>query len=219
MDTAEQTVEEARQLLNRRVEELQRDNGINEHSDLSIAAAVRVIQALSSHGELSAVDRLAINAARWHDSSLLSAYLNSQSPEFQRDLAKYGVYTIFELMGNKQVPLFVEALPRYVGMSTVLSSRLKQHALGAKNSNPADHVTQEYLLAYATEAERAAYAIASIQEQVEIRRLCMSRRQLWVRVAHTRNKAEADRLEHAMIRLYVSQGFHLWNTITYSTGT
>lgn len=222
--TPEETVAAARRLLNSRIEELQRANGITEHSDLNIATAVKVIKALTTEPSLPRRvqvpgDRAVMRSAAWHDASLLSQYLDSQSPEFQRDVSKYGVYVIFELIGNEHVPLFVEATPKYIGMSTVLSSRLKQHAAGTKNSNPAIHVTQEYLLTYATVAEQAAYAIASLQEQQKIRRLCMERRRLWVRTAHTEDKREADRLEHALIRYYQDQGYMLWNDVLYTTGT
>lgn len=211
----EETVANARRLLNSRIEELQRANGITEHSDLNIATAVKVIQALTGGPVEDNSDRVVIRSAHWHNASLLSQYLDARSVEFQRDFNQYGVYTLFELRKNQLVPLFVEATPKYVGMSTVLSSRLKQHANGSFASNPGNHVIQEFLQTNATEAERAAFAIASRQEQLDLRRLAMAQRRLWVRTTHTENRTQAGHLEQAMIRLYVSQGIHLWNHILY----
>jgi DNA-directed RNA polymerase len=217
----EETVAEARALLNRKVEELQRNNGINEPSNLNIATAAKVIRALTSSTESKRIqrdaDRIIIREARWHNASLLSQYLDQTSAEFIRDQSKYGVYTLFELQKNKLVPLLVEATPKYVGMSTILSERLKQHAYG--NSNPGERVTREFLQAHATEAEQAAYAIADRKSQREIRKLCMTRRRLWVRTAHTEDKFTADCLERAMIRLYHEQGYELWNDVLYTAGT
>ena len=157
--------------------------------------------------------------ARWNPASKLSVYLDKQSEEFQRDAYQDGVYVLVELTARGEIPKWVGPMPKYVGMSIVLSSRLRTHASGGFASNPADHVMLEYLLEYSTEAERAAYAIASRREQLEIRRLAMAQRNLWVRTAHTADEAASDRLEHALIRKYEEQGYHLWNDIKYSTGT
>jgi hypothetical protein len=215
VQTPEEMVEEARQLLNRRVEELQRQNGIEEHSDLSVGACVKVIQALDMSGYTRRQmeheqDRELIRSTVWHQASLLSVYLDVTSEEYKRDLYQYGVYVLFELIGNKEVPLLVEAFPRYVGESGVLSQRLKNHANGSFQSNPGDHVIREFLQT-CSEAERAAYAVASKPEQTELRRMAMAHRGMWVRTAHTESKTNARELEHAMCNYYRSQGYDLWN--------
>jgi hypothetical protein len=228
MATPFQKVEEARRLLNIRVEELQRNNGINRHYDLSVGAAIDMIHALdpgprrqphfTPHRRVMVPgDREVINKARWHPASKLSVYLDRQSAEYQRDSYQFGVYVLVELTASGEIPRYVSAIPRYVGMSSVLSERLTQHARG--NSIPGELVTKEWLMAFATEAEQAAYATADRTSQREIRKLCMARRDLWVRTTHTADKEATDTLEHALIRKYEEQGYLLWNHIKYSAGT
>ena len=102
--------------------------------------------------------------ADWHEACLVSQYKDVRSEEYRRDLSQYGVYVIFELTPNGEVPLFVEALPRYVGMSTLLSERLRMHATG-RSSNPAEHVMEEYMRYNFSETERARYNNAPASEQ------------------------------------------------------
>lgn len=220
--TPEETVAESRELVNARIRELQREMGIYVHSDYDLPLGpaldyLRALTVLPWTKPLQEADRELIRNTRWHDASLLAQYLDINNEEYRRDSYQNGVYILFELWRNKLVPLFVEALPRYVGMSTVLSERLKQHAYG--NSIPGELVTKEYLQSHCTETQRADYAVADRQTQREIRKSCMDRRRLQVRTTHTDDKDAADRLERAMIRFYESRGYELWNHIKYSTGT
>jgi predicted GIY-YIG superfamily endonuclease len=212
--TPEETVEAARALLNRRVEELHRNNGVIMRADYSIKDAVAAIHALNGsttlpRQALDPSDRALIARTRWHNASLLSQYLDSQSEEYLRDLFQYGVYTLFDLKANQMVPLFVEAIPMYVGESSILSQRLRNHASGSFQSNPADHVIQEFLVT-CTKGERAAYAIASREDQRMLRRQAMIQRRLWARTTHTDSKRSALRLEEVMSHFYRSQGYPLW---------
>ena len=105
---------------------------------------------------------------------------------------------MFELINNRLVPLLVDFSPHYVGMSTMLSTRLKHHVSGYMDNTPADHVLQEFMQTNATTAEQAAYATADRKTQVELRRLAMERRNLWVKTTHAPNAKTAGRLERAM---------------------
>jgi predicted GIY-YIG superfamily endonuclease len=122
----------------------------------------------------------------------------------------YGVYVLIEIVNGQEVPLLVEAVPRYVGMSTVLSQRLRQHASGI--TIPAERVAKEYL-EKASRQERAEYAVMERSQKRAFQKMCMAERQLFVQTAHCRNKAEAILLEDAMTRHYEGQGFDLWNII------
>ena len=155
--------------------------------------------------------------AEWHPACLLSQYKDYMSEEYRRDRQQYGVYVIFELTPNGYEPRFIEALPRYVGRSNILSTRLKQHARGVGRSTPALKVMEDYLRDYGTHAEREAYDNASIKQQQEHREKAMDRRALWVRTAHTENRDQSDRLEKAMVRLYEGQPIVLWNHIKFTT--
>ena len=111
----------------------------------------------------------------------------------------------------------MEATPRYVGESRILSQRLGRHIRGMY-STAADKVMQEFLLTCSTE-EQAAYATASGPDQRKLKQLAMERRGLWVKVTHCENKEAAQRLERIVIRDYESRGIHLWNNIKYQSGT
>ena len=162
-------------------------------------------------------DELLLAMARWHQPCLLSQYTDNQNEEFRRDYDKSGVYVVLELIASKRwIPRYVAAAPRYVGMAHALSQRLKSHAMGS-SSNPAEHVMQEWLELNASPDERAAYDNAPDAEQRMLREICISRRRLWVKTAHTEDTLSAIQLEKAIIRLYVSQGYELWNKITYKS--
>lgn len=151
-------------------------------------------------------------AGRWHNASLLEEYMKN-TPEYQRDLDQIGCYTLFELKGHKLVPLFVESTPRYVGESKVLSQRLRHHVTGGFDSNPADHVIQEYLRFTATAEQKEGYATTYTKgEQRALRRLAMGHRRFWVQTIHMDSKTAARRLEDSMAQLYRSQGYDIWNT-------
>jgi len=160
-------------------------------------------------------DKQVIEAAHWHTWTMLSDYQDSMSPAYQRDLSKYGTYILFEVINGKKVPLVVESQPKYVGMSTILSYRLAQHARGDFNSNPANHVIQEFLRDHCTDSEAASYALADRATQREFRKLAMDQRNLRVMTAHTTDKESAGRLERAMIRKYTDEGYELWNDLLY----
>jgi len=212
-------------ILNMQIRHEQRKRGIYEHTEFNRASGLRVLAALRNTPATPGSvlprtpkfprDRQVIAAAKWHPASKLSVYLDSQSVEFQRDLQKYGVYVMFELINNRLVPLLVDFSPHYVGMSTMLSTRLKHHVSGYMDNTPADHVLQEFMQTNATTAEQAAYATADRKTQVELRRLAMERRNLWVKTTHAPNAKTAGRLERAMIRHYTDQGYELWNDLLY----
>lgn len=156
--------------------------------------------------------------ANFHDACLLHEYLDSESPEYQRDLNQYGVYVIFELIENKLVPLFVEPTPKYVGMSTVLSSRLRQHNLGI-NSTPAQVAVSEWLRDNATQEEVDVYQRASEKERRGFKAQAIQLRRLWVRTAHTEDRKQALQLEQSLIHLIDTDPDlpELWNHIRYVT--
>ncbi len=200
---------ERRYKLNRLIEARYRRNGVLMYSDLDVEEAIAVLTGQPAPVDFYApTDEEAISNARWNEVSMLTDYLNVRSVPYQRDLNLYGVYVLIEIIDGKEVPLLVEAIPRYVGRSNLLSSRLRQHASGV--TIPAERVTREYL-EKVNHDERARYAVMDRPEKRAFQRECMIKRQLWVQTSHCHNQKEAAALEDAMTRHYEGLGYNLWN--------
>ena len=209
---ARQLTDARRRELNNQVIKLQEERGIYGHTDVSIGEALRIIKGLMHiQGDQGVIGRI-----NWHEASLLTAYRTTHSPEWQRDHMQYGVYEIFELVGNKFVPRFVEATPRYVGRSDILSQRLRHHAMGGRGSTPAARVTEE--LHAKNPVEKALYDQANGWEQRRMRGEYMRQRGLWVRTVHTKDHDQAVLLEKHVTRDLEAQGISLWGKIKFKTG-
>ena len=237
--------EEVRLMMNERVRELQIEKGIHEHSDLSFAQACLTIEALHNmprqrrrkhpvverledlerwHQAVeeptpsrSKGEKMITAMADWHPICLLNTYLDRQSTEYQRDSFQFGVYIMFEFTPNGYVPAFVEANPKYVGMSVQLSQRLGSQHLAGRGSTPAKVVTEQWLAANGTETDAVTYSNASPEAQREFRAACIQKRGLWVQTVHTDSKVKAEDLEKAVTRLYEAHGIVLWNNIKFKT--
>lgn len=219
----ELSIAHARRVLNRRIEQLHRQNGVSIRSNLDIQDAKELIQRLTrltsqgtDHIDHIQGDELISAMANWHDPTPLGNYLVPRSYEYRRDFEHHGVYVIIEWTNVGWIPRYVEAIPVYVGMASNLSTRIRMHASG-RSSNPAEHVTREYL-ENASAQEREIYAVAEDAEKQKIRAACIANRNMWVKTAHVDGDLlDVFQLEKALIRQYESQGFWLWNKIKYVT--
>jgi len=142
---------------------------------------------------------------------MLSKILDRDSDEYKRNRYQVGVYIISEM---NEMGWWI---PRYIGMSTDLSTRLSTYASGRKG-NPVDRVAEQHLWS-ASEHERKVYDRKPEKVRREWHQAWMDKRNFQVTVAPTDTLLTARRLELTLIRIHEGLGLPLWNKIKYGTTT